>query len=150
MHWNDGGGGRIQPFKGDTMRKMIALNVFAFLLFAARAPDAGANPGAHVQEALDALGAPRAAFDPGSEWPVFVRSFKTPATAASPQDAALAFVMEPSPLFGAEDPALELVPASTVQWRGRTVVRLQHVWNGLPVFGRTAAIRVEADGAVSA
>jgi Zn-dependent metalloprotease len=133
------------------MRYLTAVALAALLLPTGRATAAPVlEPPDEVRTALDALGAAHALFGSASAWPTFVRGFETPPLAPTPEAAAYAFILHHAPLFGVHDPGTQLIVASTIEWRGRHVVRLQQEFAGLPVFGRMAAMRVEADGAVSA
>ncbi len=133
------------------MRYLIAMALAATLLTAGGAPAAPLlEPTDEVQASLDVLGASHAVFGSASAWPTFVRGFETPPLASTPEQAAHAFVRLHAPLFGVYDPDAELDAVSTIPWHGRHMVRLQQQHAGLPVFGRMAVLRVEADGSVSA
>jgi len=68
------------------------------------------------------------------------------AVSASPEEAARGFLATYGQLFGLTDPARELtVMRSKIVDRGRSFVRFQQVYQGLPVLGGELIVQLDAD-----
>ena len=82
-----------------------------------------------------------------------IRNFRAAphSCAATAQEAAVAFVGEYYELFGIEHPEEELLVLGSQPWRGRTIVRLQQLLQGIPVAGGQVIVKLDdADNAVMA
>ncbi len=127
-----------------TTRCFFVVLAGAFIATAANGHAGDANSAFSRLEASDP--APLKVLNQGDV--LVIRNFRAApySLAATAQEAAVAFVGDYYELFGIENPEEELLVLGLQPWRGRTIVRLQQLLQGIPVAGGQVIVKLDRTG----
>ena len=78
-----------------------------------------------------------------------VRGFEIDPGTRSPEGAALHALDEVGPVLGLPSGSVTWTHRHTTRWRGRTLVRLHQVHEGIPVLGASAVVKLDRAGRVT-